>query len=70
MSVNATEFERAANVILRAIGDLKNRLSPRDLVMMQIGMRASHIEEALAQGEVDRARGHVQKLVELARRIP
>ena len=63
------EFAQAAGVILRLIGELRRQLSPRDLVMMQIGMRASHVEEALAQGDVDRARGHVKKIVELVGRI-
>ena len=55
--------------LMRYIERFRMKLSDRDLRMIQIGMRASHIEEALAQGDTDRARGHVKQLVRLVRAV-
>ena len=55
--------------LMRYIERFKKKLSDRDMLMMQIGMRACHIEEALAQGDTDRARSHVRQLVLILKRV-
>jgi hypothetical protein len=62
-------FKTAFTTILDTIQNFNKTLSPRDLHLMQIGMRASHIEEAMAHGEIDRARGHLDALVTLVKSI-
>lgn len=44
-------------------------LTPRERLAFQAGLRASHIEEALAHGEIDRARSHFTGLVNLINRL-
>jgi len=61
----AAKMESAFGYVLESIQKLKKTLSARDLRILQIGMRASHIEEAMAQGEFDRARSHFHELLKL-----
>ena len=70
MTQQTSEFSRAAKRILYLIDKFKQQLSRRDFLMMQIGMRASHIEEALSQGDTNRAQGHLDKLTKLISGIP
>ena len=37
-------------------------MSPRDMFFLQVGLRASHIEEAIAAGDFERAKAHYGKL--------
>jgi len=62
-------FLRTAQTLLDYIRRFKKTLSPRDVLLLQIGMRASHIEEALAVGDVDRAKAHLVQLAEQVRRL-
>ena len=63
------EFTRASNRLMGVIGRFGRTLSKRDVLMLQIGMRASHIEEALAQGDVSRANGHLMMLQSLVSQL-
>jgi hypothetical protein len=64
------EFENASSRVMDAVTQFKKTLSPRDVAMLQLGMRASHMEEALAQGDTARAESHRQKLVQLLENMP
>ena len=65
----AARMEQAFNYVLEAITRFQKNLSPRDITLLQIGMRASHIEEAMAHWELDRAKAHFEKLMEIARQL-
>lgn len=43
--------------------------TPRELIMLKLGLRASHIEEAVAHGEATRAAAHVELLIEDLRKL-
>jgi hypothetical protein len=64
------EFVCAMQRVMAGIAQFKKMLSPRDMLMLQIGMRASHIEEALSQGDTTRAEGHLRHLTELVQNLP
>jgi len=64
------EFARAMRRIMDGLEQFKRTLAPRDFLMLQMGMRASHIEEALSQGDTDRARFHLEHLLALIQRLP
>jgi len=67
--VDAARLEQAFGQVLDAIDQFEKRLSPRELKILQIGLRASHIEEALAHNEIDRARGHFRAMMKLVQQI-
>lgn len=58
-------FERAVAVMRRFLVSL----SPREKLILQLGLRASHLEEALAAGDQLRAAAHAQALVTIAQGI-
>jgi len=57
------ELTRSASRILGLMGKFKNAMSERDAVFLALGLRAAHMEEALAHGELERAKAHFEKLV-------
>jgi len=61
----AAKMESAFGYVLDGLKKFEKSLSARDLRILQIGMRASHIEEATARGEVERARSHFHELLKL-----
>jgi len=63
------KLRAAFATILDAVSAFEKQLSPRDVALMQIGMRATHAEEALAHGEIDRARSHFNALFDLVKRV-
>jgi hypothetical protein len=58
-------FERAIAVARRFLVSL----SPREKLILQLGLRASHLEEALAAGDQQRAAAHAQGVVTLAQAL-
>jgi len=58
-------FDRAIEVLKK----FKTSISERDKIILEIGLRSSHIEEALAGGELDRAQAHFKRLDEAAQRL-
>ena len=64
------EFARAGTRMLQLMARFKRTLSPRDFALLAIGMRASHIEEALSQGDVVRAQGHFDRLAQALQDLP
>jgi hypothetical protein len=58
-------FERAVTVARRFIVSL----TPREKLILQLGLRASHLEEAMASGDQQRAAAHAQALVTIAQAL-
>jgi len=48
---------------------LQTRITAREIQFLKIGLRASHIEEALVDGDVLRARAHQVALMKLLAQI-
>ena len=63
-------FRQNSNAILDLLARYQAKLSPRDIAMLHLGMRASHIEEAVASGEIDRARSHLKNVLDLLQNLP
>ena len=60
------DFTADAKRVLGEIRDYVATLSARDQLMMRLGMRAAHLEEALAAGDFKRAEAHLEALAKLA----
>lgn len=67
--IDAVRIEQAFGQVLDAIDQFEKKLSPRELKILQIGLRASHVEEALAHNEFDRAREHFHVMMKLVQQI-
>ena len=52
-------------LLTRTLGKLRGELSPREMVALRIGLRASHVEEALMAGDADRALAHFRAALRL-----
>lgn len=64
------EFQRAAlrlSTVMQKLG--KDIRTEREMLFLKIGLRASHIEEAAAHGDQERALAHMRKLVALLRQL-
>ena len=61
------EFNRSLNRVIEIITKFGKRISPRDMFFLKIGLRASHIEEAITQGDTVRAKAHLKNLVNMMR---
>lgn len=64
-----SDLADAFAVIARSVADFGATLSPRDALLVKIGLRAAHAEEALALEEPDRARSHFDRMLELVREL-
>jgi hypothetical protein len=64
------EFSRSFERVIELMRRFQKRLTPRELLVLQMGMRASHVEEALAHGDSERARAHLAMLVAMIRDAP
>lgn len=62
-------FERGFYRVLEIVTRFRDSLGPRDQLVLALGLRSSHIEEALAHLELDRAQAHFEKLMEIARQL-
>ncbi len=62
-------FERGFHRVLQIVTRFRSSLGPRDQLVLALGLRSSHIEEALAHWELDRAQAHFEKLMEIARQL-
>ena len=58
-------LEGALLEILNAVKAFGSTLSPREKIVLEIGLTASHMEESLAHGDWKRAEAHMGRLVEL-----
>jgi hypothetical protein len=66
--MNERDLERLYDcmvLLTRTLGQLRGELSPRELVALRIGLRASHVEEALMAGDADRALAHFRAALRL-----
>jgi len=63
------EFQRSAEHILEDVGAFYRSLGPRDLLLVQIGLHASHMEEAITAGDELRAKSHLHALTGLVGRL-
>lgn len=63
----ADEFHRSLGRVMDLLIRFQKRLTPRELVVLKIGLRASHIEESLMVGDQARAKAHLEALVRMAR---
>ena len=52
-------------LLTRTIAKLRGELSPREGLALRIGLRASHMEEALTIGDADRALAHFRATLRL-----
>lgn len=62
-------FQKSAERVLDDIANFRASLSPHDLAFVQIGLHASHMEEAIVVGDELRAKAHLHALVDLVRQI-
>jgi hypothetical protein len=58
-------FERAVTIARKFLVSL----SPREKLIMQLGLRSSHLEEALAAGDQLRAAAHAKAIVTIAQAL-
>ena len=64
------EFARAIARVAAILDKLKkNAVTPREKLFLMIGMRASHIEEAITYGNPDRAQSHLREMVRMMRKL-
>jgi hypothetical protein len=47
----------------------KASLNLRDRLILEVGLRSAHLEEALAQGEAERARSHLLRLLQVVQKL-
>ncbi len=69
LSVELAEFQRSFDRAIAIGREIFRSATPREVLFLQLGLRVSHIEEALARGEVGRAREHLARAVELVQSI-
>jgi hypothetical protein len=62
-------FKENAERMLDDIAKFRSSLSPHDLAYVQIGLHASHMEEAIVVGDELRAKAHLCALVDLVRQV-
>jgi len=63
------QARRAGQVFIRVMRRVAKTLTPRDRVYLGLGLRASHLEEALVQGDIERAHAHYVRILEIARML-
>jgi hypothetical protein len=59
----------AGKTFLQLMGKVRRNMSSKDRAYYELGLRAAHLEEALATGEVGRAEEHWKRLLEIASRL-
>jgi hypothetical protein len=63
------EARRAGAVFVTLMRKIRSAMRSRDQVYYELGLRAAHLEEALAQGDVARAEAHYRRILEIARML-
>jgi hypothetical protein len=63
------DFQRALDRVVSIIGRFNNSLTPREKLILQLGLRGAHLEEALAHGETQRAADHERAAVTIAQAL-
>jgi hypothetical protein len=62
-------FQDALERALNVIAYFKGTLTPREKLVLELGLRSAHAEEALATGETERAREHFTHVVQIAQQL-
>jgi hypothetical protein len=62
------EFQAAFQRVIDTLGKFARNLTPHEQLILEMGMRSSHIEEAIAHGESERASSHLRELAKLGKR--
>lgn len=62
-------FRQSAERVLDDIAAFRASLDPRDLAFVQIGLHASHMEEAMVAGDALRAKAHLHALIDLVSQV-
>ena len=55
--------------MIAILGRFQATLTPRERLVMEIGLRGAHLEEALAHGELGRAKEHEMAAVKIAQQL-
>jgi hypothetical protein len=63
------EARRAGQVFVALMQKVRGSMMHRDRIYYELGLRAAHLEEALAQGDVERAFAHYQAILRIARML-
>jgi hypothetical protein len=63
------KLKECFSLIANALTEATAGLSPREQLALQAGLSASHAEEALTAGDIDRAQAHFNKLMTIARQL-
>lgn len=63
------KFRVAITELIETIKDLGRALSPREKLILELGLKASHMEESMASGDWKRAEAHADGLVELLKKL-
>jgi len=68
--VELDEFERAFGRLVEAMERFRKEIrTEREVLFLQIGLRASHIEESLMLGDSERANAHFRAMIDLLARL-
>ena len=68
-SQDLSEFQRAFDRSIEVLKKFRTSISSRDRLILEIGLRSSHIEEALASGDLERAQAHFHRLIKAAQQL-
>lgn len=66
---DADKFLSTFDEFVKRVETLRNSLTPRELLVLQLGLAASHLEESVVQGHVTRARAHAENVAKLLEEI-
>jgi hypothetical protein len=65
----AARFRVLLDGVLRAVERFSKSLTPRELVILRLGLTASHLEESIAHGDWKRADAHADSAAQLVRQL-
>lgn len=68
-SREVAEFNRAFDRVMSMSSALRDAMTERESLFFQMGLRSSHVEEAMTIGDTERANAHFKKLIELLRQV-
>jgi len=63
------EFRRSFQRAIDALKEASTHVSPREMLFLKLGLHASHLEEAIAQGETGRAQTHFNDMIGIVQKL-
>jgi hypothetical protein len=66
---NPEKLRECFSLIAKTLTRATAGLNAREQLILQAGLSASHAEEALTAGDIDRAQAHFNKLMRIARQL-